>query len=258
MQKFLLFSLLSILMTTQGQIKDSIYSNSCKQWCRFNVLLPSKPSGSKVLYMLHGATGGRFDYLKRTNIAELSKKYPFIIVFPEAGMLQGEQKIGDTWFVNSPIASQVQWASYFKELHAYIHEKYKTAGAGIMGLSMGGYGSTYLACEFPQIIRSLSTMSACFDLKPIEKFGIPEIFGSHKQDEAFNLFKQAHKLRKTRVLISCGMLDKFYKSKENPLMVEVLQQNGVNCTANFTEGKHDWEFWNKVLESHLKFHLPKP
>lgn len=256
---FLLLGLFLGRIEAQVVRLDSLYSKSCKQYLPYHLIIPKSyiedAKEFKLLYVLHGADGGHYDYLKRTQIVKYANDYALIIVLPSAVIHQDGKKITNTWYVNSPKLSQVQWESYFLELDSVLHQQFDVeAHSGIMGLSMGGYGAAYLATVFPEKFATMSTLSGLFRLDSIKKFGIPEVFGDRRYDPRYHLFKQVSKLKQIDVLLSCGTEDKFYLDHQNPDFYKSLKHSRIDVTSDFTTGNHSWQYWDATLPKHLKFH----
>ena len=114
-----------------------------------------------VIYFFHG-WGGRYfmdpsaklDYEK---IGELVDKYQFILVMWDGSMDEAEPRpynIGD----HHDVRFHVQMADYFTELVAHIDSTYRTYTSrnqrGIIGFSMGGFMSFYIAGKYPDRISA--------------------------------------------------------------------------------------------------------
>lgn len=117
-----------------------------------------------VLYFLHGfaLTGqGFFDFMHIPEAEDAAAKQgiEFIIVTPDS-----DTKLGGTMYSNSPTIGDTQ-AYIAKDLVKYIDSHYRTiakrASRGLVGHSMGGYGTWRIAMRFPEEWGAIYAMSAC-------------------------------------------------------------------------------------------------
>jgi enterochelin esterase-like enzyme len=117
-----------------------------------------------VLYFLHGfaLTGqGFFDFMHIPETVDAAAKQgiEFIIVTPDS-----DTKLGGTMYSNSPTIGDTQ-AYIAKDLVKYIDSHYRTIAKresrGLVGHSMGGYGTWRIAMRFPEQWGAIYAMSAC-------------------------------------------------------------------------------------------------
>jgi len=133
------------------------------------VLPPSygKEAGRRypVVYALHGYTSTpekwftddkleqRIDNAFRTGVRDM------ILVFPNTYTVHGGS-------MYSTSVTTGDWESFItRDLVRHIDSHYRTiaqrASRGLMGHSMGGYGTTRLGMKYPDVFSSLYAMSAC-------------------------------------------------------------------------------------------------
>jgi enterochelin esterase-like enzyme len=117
-----------------------------------------------VLYFLHGfaLTGqGFFDFmhLPETEAAAAKDGEEFIIVVPDS-----DTKLGGTMYSNSVTTGDAE-AYIAHDLVRYIDGHYRTIAKresrGLVGHSMGGYGTWKIAMRFPEQWGAIYAMSAC-------------------------------------------------------------------------------------------------
>ncbi|MEI9889563.1 MAG: alpha/beta hydrolase-fold protein [Caulobacteraceae bacterium] len=117
-----------------------------------------------VLYFLHGfaLTGqGFFDFmhLPETEDAAAKEGREFIIVVPDS-----DTKLGGTMYSNSVTTGDAE-AFIAKDLVKYVDGHYRTIAKresrGLVGHSMGGYGTWKIAMRFPEQWGAIYAMSAC-------------------------------------------------------------------------------------------------
>ena len=85
--------------------------------------------------------------------------HEFILVFPDAHTIYD-----GSMYSNSPTTGD--WEAYIThDLVAYIDSHYRTIAArdsrGLVGHSMGGYGTLRLAMKYPDVYSSIYAMSSC-------------------------------------------------------------------------------------------------
>lgn len=133
--------------------------------CPFNVILPSDfmSSGKKypVLYLFHGIIDDNNIWQEKGNVVGLTENavnsgviVPFIIVLPNAYMTF---YVDDLDWSNIPIMNRypkLKFESFFtKELQPYIEKNFPVMTdrehTAVAGISMGGYGASYHAFNYP-------------------------------------------------------------------------------------------------------------
>lgn len=192
---------------------------------RAKVLLPDGYKASKrypVLYLLHGAALG-YDHWAapgRGEIETLAAGFEGIIVMPEGGAIG----FYSDWWDEGARAS-AKWESYYlRELVPTIERRYRIRSGrrwhAIAGLSMGGYGTMYLASQLPGYFGSASSFSGALDDQDFELTGFLEngatLFGPGMDQahlwgppagwyaDAHNPVKLVENLRATRLFVSYG------------------------------------------------------
>ncbi len=149
----LLFVSICLLQTEiNAQKVDTVVINSAvmPKAGKAVVVLPKQYKKRKlrfpVVYLLHGYGGDYSNWIKLVpQIKELANAYNTIIVCPDGGV--------SSWYLNSPIDSSSQYATYIgEEVPKYIDANYRTIAQkearAITGLSMGGHGGLYLGIHF--------------------------------------------------------------------------------------------------------------
>lgn len=118
-----------------------------------------------AVYALHGYTGSPESWFKadkledRINSAFAAGAQEMILVFPNAYTLHG----GSMYSVSDTTGD---WETYIThDLVSHIDAKYRTLAhrdsRGLMGHSMGGYGTTRIGMKYPDVFSSLYAMSGC-------------------------------------------------------------------------------------------------
>lgn len=119
-----------------------------------------------VIYFFHGWGGRHFKddnaLLEYRKIKELVNKYNLILVMWDGSMDGIEPRpynVGN----HEDVKYQVQMKDYFPELVRYIDSTYRTftdrQHRGIIGFSMGGFMSLFLAGKYPHMINSVVSLA---------------------------------------------------------------------------------------------------
>lgn len=128
-----------------------------------NVLLPEGYAANPhrrypVLYLLHGAAQA-YDHWAADGYGEIPKRakdFPGIIVMPQGGVVG--------FYTDWVAPGGPRWESYYlRELLPAIERRYRVRAGrrwhAIAGLSMGGYGTMYLAGQRPDYFGSAASFS---------------------------------------------------------------------------------------------------
>lgn len=212
-----------------------------------------------VLYLLHGAQGDHWSWVKASPLVSLVRTYRLIVVCPNGGP-RG-------WYVNSPFVKNSAFESHIiKELIPYVDSHYRTIpcreARAIAGYSMGGHGAITLAAKHPELFCSASNLSGILDITRWPGFwGISRVLGAFEQNRelwransAMGLAERfAGEARCVKLMIDCGFGDIAYP--ENLEFHEKLTALGVEHVFKGRPGRHDWCYWSSNLAEHIQFHV---
>ena len=134
-----------------------------------------------VIYFFHGWGGRHFqdesaklDYIR---LGELVDKYRFIMVMWDGNIEESEPRpynIGG----HEDVKFRIQMKDYFPELVAHVDSTYRTKTdriyRGIIGFSMGGFMSSFLAGKYPDKVSAITEM-----------VGSPEFFVGYPENHTF-------------------------------------------------------------------------
>ncbi len=153
---------------------DSFKSSALNRDLKFTIYLPDgyKDSATRypVVYLLHGAGGDEFEWLRKGGAAEtldgLIKRgliRPSVAVMPTAGPA--------SWWTDG--AAEKAGTALMNELLPYVESKYKVSSERkdrtVGGLSMGGYGALNLSLQHPDKFCGAAIISpAIYDPLPPE------------------------------------------------------------------------------------------
>lgn len=216
--------------------------------------LPENDAPPKVLYLLHGMTGGCTDWVEKTRIVYYAQQQRYIVVMPEAH--------------NSFYTDMVYGGNYFSyiayELPALVERffnvRHTRENTFVAGLSMGGYGAVKTALSRPNFFTACAAFSGALDAEAIYR-KLPQQDEWHKKlavsiagpdlsvPENGNLFTLASGLadkpQKPRMLVTCG--DKDFLLEDNRRFDAHMKALPFEYTYKEWPGDHDWDFWEQSL-----------
>ncbi|HNR06041.1 MAG TPA: alpha/beta hydrolase-fold protein [Saprospiraceae bacterium] len=181
-----------------------------------------------VVYFFHGWGGRHFTdpsaKLEYEKLGELVNKYQAILVMWDGNIDEKEPRpynIGN----HENITSNIQLSEYFPELVDYIDSTYRTLAdrdhRGIIGFSMGGFMSWFLAGKYPHLVTAAVNMT-----------GSPEFFVGYPENHTLYPLRYTFKnLKGVRLRFHNSTADELCK-----LNLEVHQ-------GALWEGGLDYEYW---------------
>ncbi len=249
------------------------YSYSLKSNITLNVIIPTPTSneavndiairrkynyeeGLPVLYLLHGAYGDAFSWLRFSNIDRYAQDKGMAVV-----MASGE----NSFYQN--LKSGKQYETFFaEELPDFIRNVFPVSKTRektyIGGLSMGGYGAWFLALSYPEIFAKAISLSGAVDLSALIQ--------SSKEEYPFNYqdsFEDINKLQGSKYDLlylyqkasGKGIVPKLYQAVGRSDFLYALTQDfrkafdalGAVYTYEESEGGHDWDFWDAYIQKAL-------
>jgi enterochelin esterase-like enzyme len=262
--------LLPALSARAGKVvTDSMRSVTLGSEVKFNVYLPDgfDQSGKKypVVYLLHGLSDDYQAWVQRGNMQTVldeligtGEACEMIVVMPNAG----GPDIRNTWngYFNMPGWNYEDF--FFKEFLPFVEAKYRVIGdkghRAVMGLSMGGGGSTVYAQRHPDLFSSCYAMSAWLDNKGGEVGGS----GNTKKDcfyyvceavrnhSALDFLDKADaetlaRLRTVAWFVDCG--DDDFLFDVNVAFHQKMRDHKVKSELRVRNGVHNWEYWHLAL-----------
>ena len=225
--------------------------------CPFNVILPSDfmSSGKKypVLYLLHGMAGNNNSWQDEGNVVEMTETavnsgmiVPFIIVLPNAYMTF---YVDDLDWSSIPVMDmypKLKFASFFtKELQPYVEKNFPVMTdrehTAIAGLSMGGYGASYYAFNYPGKYSYCASFSGAvcggdWTLLTDKVPSVEDIFRNKGYDASSFPFLPEYVMDCGEDDIICGGFNKETDA--------FLNKVGFPHVYRSFPGGHDWEYWS--------------
>ena len=273
---FAIIALLSAAVTANAGkiVTDSLYSNILKASVKYNVYLPDgfNESGKTypVVYLLHGLHGDYTDWAKRASAKAIADELigtgeavEMVIIMPNAGGAD-PHTVWNGYF-NMPGWNYEDF--FFQELMPTAEQKYRAGGdkghRAIMGLSMGGGGSTVYSQRHPELFSSCYAMSAWLDYEDGHVKG-----NDGEKDKLYYVCKSVHDhsaldfidnademtleaLRTVAWFIDCG--DDDFLFDLSVAFHQKMRDRGVKSEFRVRNGIHNWEYWHLSLRQALPF-----
>ena len=276
MRKILLTMSLLVACTATwaGRIvTDSISSTTLGSTVKYNVYLPSGFERGQIhypaTYLLHGLTDTYEAWDKKGGMREITDELiesgeatAMVIVMPNA-VGPDVNNIPNGYF-NMP-----GWAYedfFFNELMPEVEKKYRCGGSkeqrAVMGLSMGGGGSTVYCQRHPDKFSSCYAMSPWLTSGPgregkngekTRMFYTTEAVHSHSaltfMDNADDGVKE--QLRTVKWFFDCGDDDLLVADTFE--LYKKIRLAGIHAEFRVRNGGHTWEYWRAALRMSLPF-----
>ena len=254
-------------------VTDSLSSTILGTVVKYNVYLPSDYNSEKhypAVYLLHGLSDDYTAWVKRGNMQTVADELvrsgearPMVIIMPNAG----GPDTHNTWngYFNMPGCSYEDF--FFGELIPAVEKKYSCGGSkgrrAVMGLSMGGGGSTVYAQRHPDMFSSCYAMSGWLDNKNDEvgyKKGsydklylVGQAVRKHSALDYLDNADEAtlEKLRTVAWFFDCG--DDDYLLQQSMDLHMKMRAKKVHSELRVRNGVHNWEYWHLALRLSLPF-----
>ena len=245
-------------------------SVALNQQISLNVILPEKKhaegvgapaKGYKTLWLLHGLSGNRNDWMRYSAIERYARQHGIAVVMPE---------VGRSWYADT--AYEAKYFTFVaQELPTICRSYFKGMSAArednlIAGLSMGGYGALKAALTFPDQYGGCASLSGALD---VTRKGRPYIMEEWQGNFGFelesalqleggrnDLFALAEKLKAEafpKLFLWCGTEDTLLPV--NQRFHEMLTDRGVVHSYAESEGDHSWKWWDLHIQDALEYLL---
>lgn len=265
----------SLTVARAGRVvTDSIESRVLGTWVKYNVYLPSgfERNGQQhypVVYLLHGFTDDYTAWRDKgqmqvvaDELIETGEACPMVVIMPNAG----GPRTFETWngYFNMPGWRYEDF--FFQELMPVAEQKYRAGGSkgqrAVMGLSMGGGGSTVYAQRHSDQFASCYAMSAWLDSDGGHRRekGIDDkvylVSQAVRQHSALDYVRQAdevrvNQLRTVKWFIDCG--DDDFLFDLNVDLYKLMREKRIKCELRIRNGQHNWEYWHQAIRIALPF-----
>ena len=257
----------------QIQIRpDTVESKLLGEAVNVNVYLPAgyDAEGDRlypVVYLLHGLYGTYVDWATAGHMKDVVDELiasgeivPMVIIMPNAG----DPDIHNKWngYFNMPGRPYEDF--FFQELIPTFESRYRIKAdkqhRAVMGLSMGGGGSTVYAQRHPDMFSSCYAMSGWLDN--------PEPHGDNPEDKFYIVAKAVHdhsaldfidkaddatieRLGTVKWFFDCGDDDGLMDLSVS--LFQKMRDRGLRSELRIRDGVHNWEYWHQALRLSLPF-----
>ena len=258
---------------------------------RANVLLPRGYDGRRgypVLFLLHGVGDSFLSWSQpdRGDIRNTASGLDAIVVMPEAA-----RGFYTNWW-NGGLRRDPGWERfYLDELVPIVERRFRVlpgrSNHAVAGLSMGGFGSTFLATQLPGYFGAAATFSGFVQhqrpevelgLRAVGEVEYGEIFGPVDGFYAtgHNPTRLVRNLRHSRLYVTVGdgtpepgagsshsaiagggAVEAGLRQQSDEL-VAAARAAGVDTTYRPLAGVHDWPYWRRHLRDAIAWGLFRP
>jgi len=210
-----------------------------------------------IYILLHGVYGSSWVWAMKGGAHQTAARLmenktiePAIIAMPSDGLwgdgsgyLSHQEKDFAQWIVSDVPKAIMENLDYTSDKSPMC----------IGGLSMGGYGALMLGVRFPQKFKAISGHSSITKFEQMATF-VEEPLASYEiKDSDIDVIgaikKQQGLLPALR--FDCGISDDLLDA--NRTLHKELQELNIEHTYEEFEGGHEWPYWQKHLESTLRF-----
>ncbi|MBE6255831.1 MAG: alpha/beta fold hydrolase [Prevotella sp.] len=254
-------------------ITDSVRSQVLGATVKYNIYLPNgfAQSGKSypVVYLLHGFTDDYTAWRDKgqmqtvaDELIESGEICEMIIVMPNAG---GPRTM-ETWngYFNMPGWNYEDF--FFQEFMPQVEQKYRGIGdkghRAVMGLSMGGGGSTVYAQRHPNLFSSCYCMSGWLESdggkQRVE--GVDDkvylVSQAVKKHSALAFVENAdaatvERLRTVKWFFDCGDDDFLFDLSVK--LHQLMREKRIKDELRIRNGVHNWEYWHQAIRIALPF-----
>ena len=249
---------LNVFVPTPGSSEAITDMNTVKKY--------DYESGLPVLYLLHGAFGDAFSWLRYSNIDRYAQDRGIVVVMASA----------ENSFYQDLKYGRKYYTFFTEELPKFIQNVFPVSKdrekTYVAGFSMGGYGAWYLGLSRPDIYSKAASMSGAIDIAALEKDrasqdpfmwenSFSEVLNSDgsfslsgSKYDPFTLYDEAVKKGQVpKLYMACGKSDFLYES--NLHVKKVMEEKGADLVYKEGEGGHDWNFWDRYIQDILDWLL---
>ncbi len=244
---------------------ETIQSSFLQTEVPFAAIVPDSDGPFPVIYDLHGLMRGEGAYnpapTKRTFFETATKPFKREMTIDghaytsiqdwvnTLGVAVVKVNGGAGWYIDSPRVAKSQYESHIiKELIPYVENAIptlgKSAGRGISGHSMGGFGTISLLCRYPELFTVGAIHCGSLRYMPPEDHRgsfIEDLMSDEELRAAFpDNFMTALIRPNLKLRITVGQDDNKRIVRENRALHELLLKNNQAHFYQETPGGHEY------------------
>jgi len=215
-----------------------------------------------TLYLLHGLSDDDTIWTRHTSIERYAAELGLAVIMPQVHRS----------FYTDEVHGNRYWTFLSEELPAIVNRFFRLSARRedtfVAGLSMGGYGALKWALRQPERFAAAASLSGALNMARIQPLDDPDsktlmgrIFGdtpvTGTDNDLLWLVGQAaeNKIDLPRLYACCGTDD--WLHQDGITFRDTCQEHGVEVTANFGPGAHDWAYWDARIQDVLAWMLPQ-
>lgn len=200
-----------------------------------------------VLYLLHGLSDDHTAWLRYTSIERYATDRGLAVVMPA---------VGRSFYANEAHGHRY-WDYVSEELPRVVGQFLRVSQAPaetfVAGLSMGGYGALKHAFTHPDRYAAAASLSGVVDIRSLTgELARPEIvrrvFDDEitAEDDLRQLLEAADPGELPALYLGCGTEEELLLA-QNTALVAAARAKGVDVTADFRPGVHEWGLWDAQI-----------
>lgn len=209
-----------------------------------------------IFFFLHGYPGEALDWPKNTTIMSQTLNLytnrrlgEYMLVF---GDFNGP-KITDGQYLNADLIQQPM-EDYVLELIDHVanqfHYNNQDAKLNLIGISSGGYGAVNISLHNPNIFNNIVCLSGYFTNK---ESSFHQLISKPNTSQEPLLYIQNQPIStSTHYILKIGNLDDERFRQENERLYQIFQQKGISVSYEETDGGHNWDTWENMLQDVLQ------
>ena len=222
-----------------------------------------RSSKVRTLYLLHGHSDDHTAWQRWSSIERYAEELNLAVVMPAVHLS----------FYTDMAHGLKYWQFISEEVPTLVRHIFSLSSARkdnfVAGLSMGGYGAFKLALTYPDRFAAAASLSGALDIaevvrvkknEPGNKEWIEEmhtVFGDlgkvpGSRHDLFALARKAAKAPiKPRLYQCCGTEDELYP--DNVRFRDAVQKLPLDLTYEEGPGEHNWAYWDKMIQTVLRW-----
>ena len=212
-----------------------------------------------LLILLHGYGGTyKSDWTQQNIIKKMADLQGLILVWPD-GNVRIEKEMIPCWYINSPKEDNAQMEDYIiKETIPYMERKFKVKkerkAHSIAGISMGGFGSFYLATKYNEYFSSAASLSAIHNIHPAKKiYALKKLVGwGNWSKKCYNTLKLIKKSKGCAYYFIIGNKE-MGAYGDNYKLKKIMEDKNIPHKFRVYPGDHTNNFWRKYIQEMMEY-----
>ena len=223
------------------------------------------PGPWPTLYLLHGFSGSRNDWLRNSPIEMIAGQYGIAVIMPD-----GDNR----FYLDNQVTGENCGIMTGEELVQVTRGMFNLSGSredtAIGGLSMGGFGAIRNGLRYADTFGAVMAFSSALiteefadgKVASADAMGIPASFYTHvfgpsetfrgsERDPVFLAKKCLTKRNAPSLFLACGTEDFLFEN--NMTYHQTLLQLGYDHAWFTAPGVHDFTFWNLAVREGISW-----